>query len=151
MPLAARPFIRFVVGPLSEPAHRLSGLFRFPDELEHLPGYSPERREAIDAAYEWFNQHLVVPAFGAIKDSHQTVCWFRSDSGEILCEAWRLAIAIADLGICVRYVCTFHPGPIAYFDEHQIVARRPIPGRRRDCYWEKRLQRDIAPLSQSTN
>ena len=139
MPPAARPFIRFVVGSLAEPAHTLSGLFRFPEELERLPRYSPERHEAIDAAYRWFDEHLIVPVFREIKESHQTVCWFRSDSGEMLCEAWRLALAIADLGLSVRYVCTHHPGPIVYFDEYQLLARRPLPGRRRDFYWERAL------------
>ena len=139
MPPAARPFVRFVVGSLAEPADTLCGLFRFPHELEQLPGYSPERREAIDAAYEWFNEHLIVPGFRTIVNFQKSVCWFRSDSGEVLCEAWHLAQAIADLGLDVRYVCTNHPGPIVYFDEHQILARRPIPGRRRDFYWEQAL------------
>jgi hypothetical protein len=54
---------------------------------------------------------------------------------------WELACMLCDVGLAVRYLWTNHPGPIVYFDEHQIVARRPFPGRRRDCYWELPLRR----------
>jgi hypothetical protein len=140
LPRAARPFVRFVVGPPTEPAHALSGVFRFPESWEDLPRCTTDRREAIEAAYRWFNEHLIVPAFRDITEPARTACWFRSDAGPMLPQIWKLALQIADLGLAVRHVWTNHPGPIVYFDEHQIVARRPVPGRRRDCYWERVLE-----------
>jgi hypothetical protein len=140
LPPAARPFVRFVVGPISEPADKLNGVFRFPESWDDSPRCTPERREAIEAAYRWFNEHLIVPAFGEIAEPSRTACWFRSDAGPMLPKIWQLALEIADLGLAVRYIWTNHPGPIVYFDEHQIVTRRPLSGRRRDCYWERVLK-----------
>ena len=74
LPRAARPFIRFVVGPESEPAHLLNGVFRFHDDLDIYPRYVAQRREAIEELYEWFNDHLLVPAYDEIEGSAHTAC-----------------------------------------------------------------------------
>lgn len=135
IPLAARPFVRFVVGSEQHQAHTLDGVFQVDSVLDHLCR-SHETRASIDNAFQWFNDHLIVPPLLKSTRAGLTACWFRSDSGEMLVRIWELACLLADVGLAVRYVWTNHPGPIVYFDEHQIVARRPIPGRRRDCYWE---------------
>ena len=139
MPPAARPFVRFVVGPKSQPAHTLDGVFQFGDLPDHPPGWTAEDDEAVEEAYGWFNAHLVVPPLLKSTRTGVLACWFRSDAGEMLCRTWELARKICNAGLPVRYVWTNHPGPIVYFDEHQVVARRPLSGRRRDCYWELTL------------
>ena len=139
IPPAARPFLRFVVGSESAPAHMLDGVFQFGDVQECVPHCLPEKHEAIEAAYVWFNQHLIVPPLLKSCGNSPTACWFRSDAGEMLVRIWELANLLRDLGLGVRYIWTNHPGPIVYYDEYQIVARRPVPGRRCDCYWELTL------------
>jgi hypothetical protein len=139
IPLAARPFARFVVGPEQDPAHTLDGVFQVDSVLDYLCR-SPDTRAPIDDAFEWFNHHLIAPPLLKSTRAGLMACWFRSDAGEMLVRIWELAWLLAEVGLSVRYVWTNHPGPIAYFDEHQIVARRPLPGRRRDCYWDLTLK-----------
>jgi hypothetical protein len=134
MPGSARPFFRFVVGRREDDIVRLQGPFRFQDRDERA-GVS-EQRAALKEAYAWFNGHVKVPPRSVFAEPHGTACWFRNDAGEALARIRKLVKLLVTSGHSVRFIASDRPGTIVYYDEHQVVTRRPLPGRRRDCYWE---------------
>jgi len=123
LPRAARPVLRFVVGADFDPISRLEGLFRSsyrPDVSEaRLPEW---QREELQAAFDWFNEHLRVPPFHSLQLSRSAVCWFRSDAGEPLVRMWRLANLLRQMEVPVRMLRSHEPGRLVWMDEHQVVA-----------------------------
>ena len=139
LPRTARPFLRFVVGRRDDDIVQLHGLFRFEDCDQRCS--APEQQAALKQAYAWFNEHIKVPPRRTFAVTNGAVCWFRNDAGEALVRMWELVALLRDLGHEIRFIGSDRPGTILYYDEHQVVTRRPPPGRRRPWNWEVPLGR----------
>lgn len=139
LPCTARPFLRFVVGRRDDDIAQLDGLFRF-DDFDERRG-SSEEQAALKQAYAWFNLHIKVPPRQTFGATAGAACWFRNDAGEALVRMWELVTLLREMGHEIRFIGSNRPGTIVYYDEHQVVTRRPQPGRQRPWNWEVPLGR----------
>jgi hypothetical protein len=134
LPRSARPFRRFIVGLREDDVALLDGVFRFEERDEDK---SPAKdRSQLEDAYAWFRGSLKVPPRTVFAEPPGGACWFRSDADDALAAAERLVTILRQLGYPVRSILSDAPGRIVYYDEHQIVTRRPFPGRRRHYHFE---------------
>ena len=131
LPRAARPFVRFVVGAGQDDHRRLAGPFRFQDRAEY-DELAPEwLRDELDRVFDWFNDALPVPPFRRCEFPRTAVCWFRSDAGDTVARTWELAVLLREVGLPVRFIRSWEPGQIIYYDDTQIVADRRWRRKRR--------------------
>ena len=133
LPRSARPFRRLIVGRRDDDVAHLDGIFRFDGTADQAP---PVDRLKLEEAYEWFRDHLKVPPPNVFAQPPGAACWFRNDAGDALAAADRLVTILRQLRHPVRLVVSGAPGRIVYYDEFQIVTRRPLPGRRRPYHSE---------------
>jgi hypothetical protein len=122
-------FVRFVVGADAENAAWLTGIMteaRLLRDAVELYDYESER---LEAAYEWFNEHLPCPPFEKkLRTGEWTrdaVAWFRADAKGPIERMWDIVAILREHGVAVRMVTTERPGRVVYEDEYQVVAETP--------------------------
>ena len=78
-------------------------------------------KEWIESILEWFEIHLPVSGPQAFADG-KAIHWFRSEAGEHVAQAWRMAWALRTGGIPVSMLRTRKPGYVRYRDRFQVAA-----------------------------
>ena len=138
-----QPFRRFIVGRREDDAVELNGLFRFeePDRRDALAEESLSTATGIRLVQRSRKGSTAQACF-----AHRPggACWFRNDADEVLAAAERLAAILRQRGNPVRFDRERSPWPNRLFRRASDVTRRPLPGRRRDCYSELSDSRSLA-------
>lgn len=122
-------FVRFVVGADAENAAWLTGIITEARLLRDRGQLYSHESERLEAAFDWFNEHLPCPPFHAKVSSGQwtrdAVAWFRSDAKGPVGRMWDIVAILREHGVAVRMITTGRPGKIVYEDDYQVVAETP--------------------------
>jgi hypothetical protein len=122
-------FVRFVVGGDAENASWLTGVITMARLLRDDGELDRHESELLDEVFDWLDEHLPCPPFGAKLRSGawtaDAVSWFRDDARVPLGRIWDVVVILREHGVPVRLVTTEKPGKIVYSDKYQIVAETP--------------------------
>lgn len=119
-------YIRFVVGTEREDDRLLDGVFTISRCLRGEGRLYRHEERIVSRAFDWFNEHLPCPPFGAnIRSGSWTRdarAWFRPEARECISKIWNLIHILKEHGEPVTMLQSDKPGKIVYRDRYQIVA-----------------------------
>lgn len=130
-------FVRFVAATKDEDPWHADGVICTARSIRDAGEFAAAETAAVNAAFEWFNEHLPCPPFRDRLSrelwTENAISWYLATAQEPLERTWELAQLLAEHGIPVHVLRTLKPGRIVYRDGFQIVAEapsRPAPGLR---------------------
>ena len=121
----ASMFVRFVVGTAAENAAWLTGIITEARLLRDRGILYRHESERLEATFDWLNEHLPCPPFGAKLRSGEwtrdAVAWFRAEAKAPMGRMWDIVAILEEHGVSVRMITADKPGRIVY----QVVAETP--------------------------
>jgi hypothetical protein len=122
-------YIRFVVASHDENPWRATGIITSARVLCDDGELEPYEAEIVQSSFDWFNDHLPCPPFGANRKSGawtvDAVAWFVPEAKEPIARMWDLVAILKEHGVAVQIFRSESPGLIVYRDEYQVVAETP--------------------------
>jgi hypothetical protein len=123
-------FIRFIVAADSDSPWYANGVIAESCWLRDDGFLEDYQVEVVNAAFDWFNNHLPCPPFSKNLESGEwspkAVSWFLPTAREPISMIWELVAVLRDFGTPVQLIRTKRPGEIVYRDDFQVVAERPF-------------------------
>jgi hypothetical protein len=125
-------YLRFVEGTEAADGRWLTGVITAAQLLMKEGRLDQYQIDIVEAAFDWFNEHVPCPPFQRNLDSgkwsEDAVAWFLPEANLAIQRMWDLVAVLQDHQIPVRVLRTNNPGLIVYRDGHQVVAETPKRG-----------------------
>lgn len=110
-------FLRFSVLELHPGTRKRTGIFAATRLAHRHARGDRQLSHDLEAAVEWFNVHLIVPAV----TDERAVFLFKSTARECMRRAWELIGCLRRAGLIVEMQASENPGRVLYEDEHQVA------------------------------
>lgn len=114
-------FVRFVVGSDGQYHKELTGIFAEARLLRERGALTTEEDVRLEAAYDWFHEHVPVPPFSSGGLPKDAVAWFKHDAREPVARMWDIVALLREHGAEVRLLRSANPGRVVYEDQLQVV------------------------------
>ena len=122
-------YIRFVVAGDCDNPWRATGVITEARVLRDQGKLESYEVDVVEAAFEWFNQHLPCPPFSENRESgawtKDAVAWFIPEAKEAIARMWDLIAILKEHGVPVQIFRSQQSGEIVYRDQYQVVAETP--------------------------
>jgi hypothetical protein len=114
----SRPcFVRFASLEIHADSRLRTGIFHAVRRASKHARGDAQLQGELDAAVDWFNVHLIVPAVG----DERAIFLFKSTAKECMRRAWHLIACLRRAGAIVEMQTAVNPGRIVYEDELQVA------------------------------